>query len=74
MVEKFEKKFLGTWWVNKLERFFYHDDHPTKEGKAYKLLAIFLDGHLSLNLHTDHLVGKLSMGLYTALYKQKHHP
>ncbi len=58
--------------INKLERF--HDDHPTKEGKAYKLLGIFLDGHLSLNLQTDHLVGKLSMGLYTALDKQIRHP
>jgi hypothetical protein len=60
--------------ITKLERFFFHDDHPTKEGKAYKLMGIFLDKHVSLNLHTDHLVGKLSMGLYTALYKQKHHP
>ncbi len=58
--------------INKLEKF--HEDHPSKKGKAFKLLGIFLDGHVSLNLHTDHLVHKLSMGLYTALDKQKHHP
>jgi hypothetical protein len=48
--------------VNPLER--YHDNHPLKEGRAYKLLGIYLDEHLSLNFHTDHIVSKLTKSLY----------
>jgi hypothetical protein len=33
--------------ITPLER--YHDNHPSKEGRAYKLLGIYLDEHLSLN-------------------------
>jgi hypothetical protein len=48
--------------VSPLER--YHDNHPLKEGRSYKLLGIYLDEHLSLNLHTDHIISKLSRSLY----------
>ncbi len=41
-----------------------HDNHPLKEGRAYKLLGIYLDEHLSLNFHTEHLVSKLTRSLY----------
>lgn len=45
-----------------LER--YHDDHPTKEGRAYKLLGIYMDEHLSLDTHTNHIANKLNRSLY----------
>jgi hypothetical protein len=48
--------------ITPLER--YHDNHPLKEGRAYKLLGIYLDEHLSLNFHTEHLVSKLTRSLY----------
>jgi hypothetical protein len=48
--------------ISTLER--YHDNHPLKEGRAYKLLGIFLDEHLSFNSHTDHIVSKLTRSLY----------
>jgi hypothetical protein len=48
--------------ISELER--YHDGHPTKEGKAYKLLGIYLDEHLTLNQHTDHIISKLTRSLY----------
>ncbi len=48
--------------ISTLER--YHDHHPLKEGRAYKLLGIFLDEHLSFNSHTDHIVSKLTRSLY----------
>jgi hypothetical protein len=48
--------------ITPLER--YHDNHPLKEGKAYKLFGIHLDEHLSLNFHTEHLVSKLTRSLY----------
>ncbi len=35
-----------------------------KEGRAYKLLGIYLDEHLTLNFHTKHLVSKLTRSLY----------
>jgi len=48
--------------ISPLER--YYDNHPLKEGRSYKLLGVYLDEHLSLNLHTDHIVSKLSRSLY----------
>jgi hypothetical protein len=48
--------------ITPLER--YHDNHLLKEGKAYKLLGIYLDELLSLNFHTEHLVSKLTRSLY----------
>ncbi len=48
--------------VSPLER--YYNNHPLKEGRSYKLLGIYLDEHLSLNLHTDHIISKLSRSLY----------
>jgi len=48
--------------ITKLER--YHDNHPTKDCRAYKLLGIYLDEHLSLDAHTTHIVNKLTRSLY----------
>jgi hypothetical protein len=52
--------------ITTLER--YHDDHPDTNCRAYKLLGIYLDEHLTLNSHTNHVVNKLSR-LYTVLNK-----
>jgi hypothetical protein len=38
----------------------FHDTHPLKEGRAYKLLGIFLDVHLTLY----HIVSKLTKSFY----------
>jgi sarcosine oxidase/L-pipecolate oxidase len=48
--------------ITPLER--YHDGHELKEGRAYKLLGIFLDEHLTLDAHTHHIVNKLTKSLY----------
>ena len=48
--------------ITTLER--YHDDHPDTNCRAYKLLGIYLDEHLTLNSHTNHVVNKLSRSLY----------
>ena len=48
--------------ITTLER--YHDNHPLKEGRAYKLLGIYLDEHLTLNSHVNHIVSKLTKSLY----------
>ena len=41
-----------------------HDKHQNKECRAYKLLGIFLDEHLSLDFHVKHLASKLNKSLY----------
>jgi len=48
--------------VTELER--YHDKHENKEGRAYKLLGIYLDEHLSLDVHVNHIISKLTRSLY----------
>jgi len=48
--------------ITTLER--YHDNHPDINCRAYKLLGIHLDEHLSLNIHTNYIVNKLSRSLY----------
>jgi hypothetical protein len=48
--------------ITTLER--YHDNHPDSDCRSYKLLGIYLDEHLSLNYHTNHVVKKLSRSLY----------
>ena len=45
-----------------LER--YHDGHLKPECRAYKLLGIYLDEHLSFNYHTNFLCSKLSRSLF----------
>jgi hypothetical protein len=48
--------------ITTLER--YHDNHINTDCRAYKLLGIYLDEHLTLNSHTNHIVSKLSRSLY----------
>jgi hypothetical protein len=48
--------------ISVIER--YHDNHQQKEGRAYKLLGIFLDEHLTLDAHSNHIVSKLTRSLY----------
>jgi hypothetical protein len=48
--------------ISVIER--YHDDHQQKECRSYKLLGIFLDEHLTLDAHSNHIVSKLSRSLY----------
>ena len=48
--------------ITELER--YHDKHEQKECRAYKLLGIYLDEHLSLDVHVNHIVSKLTRSLY----------
>lgn len=48
--------------ITPLERF--HDDHISKDCRAYKLLGIYLDEHLTLDAHTNHLKSKLTRSLY----------
>ena len=45
-----------------LERF--HDEHINKDCRAYKLLGIYLDEHLSLNYHVNYVSNKLAKSLY----------
>ena len=40
--------------ITELER--YHDKHEQKEGRAYMLLGIYLDEHLTLDVHINHIV------------------
>jgi len=49
-------------FVTTLER--YHSGHVSNDKKAYKLLGIYLDEHLTLDHHVIHLVKKLSRSLY----------
>ncbi len=48
--------------INTLER--YHNNHPDKKCRAYKLLGIFLDENLNLNSHVTHLCNKLARSVY----------
>jgi hypothetical protein len=48
--------------ITTLER--YHDSHPDTACRAYKLLGIYLDEHLTLDAHTNHVVNKLTRSLY----------
>jgi hypothetical protein len=48
--------------ITTLER--YHDNHLESDCRTDKLLGIYLNEHLSLNYHTNHVVSKLSRSLY----------
>jgi hypothetical protein len=48
--------------ITVLER--YHDGHNLKECRAYKLLGVYLDEHLTLDTHTNHIVNKLTRSIY----------
>ena len=48
--------------VTFLERI--HDNHEKPECRAYKLLGIFLDEHLSLDFHVNYLLSKLNKSMY----------
>jgi hypothetical protein len=48
--------------VTVLER--YHDNHASSECRSYKLLGIFLDEHLTLDSHVNHICSKLTRSLY----------
>ncbi len=45
-----------------LER--YHDNHPEKNCRYYKLLGVYFDETMSFNYHTNFLCNKLSKSLY----------
>ena len=45
-----------------LER--YHNCHPDKDCRAYKLLGVYLDEFLSLDAHTNYLIKKLNRSMY----------
>ena len=49
-------------FVTTLER--YHSNHISDDKKAYKLLGILLDEHLTLDFHVNQLLKKLSKSLY----------
>jgi hypothetical protein len=48
--------------ISTLER--YHDNHPSHDCRAYKFLGIFLDEHLTLDTHVNHICSKLTRSLY----------
>jgi len=48
--------------VTPLER--YHNNHPKIECRAYKLLGVYLDEHLTLDHHVNNLCKKLAKSLY----------
>jgi len=48
--------------VYELERF--HDQHQEPECRAYKLLGVYLDEHLTLDAHATHVRKKLARSLY----------
>jgi hypothetical protein len=48
--------------ISPLER--YHDKHEDKNCRAYKLLRIHFDEHLSLNNHVNYLCNNLSRSIY----------
>jgi len=41
-----------------------HDNHVLKENRAYKLLGVYFDEHLSFDSHVNHIVSKLNKSLY----------
>jgi hypothetical protein len=41
-----------------------YTNHPDKQYRAYKLLGIYLDEHLSFDYHTHYLISKLNRSLY----------
>jgi hypothetical protein len=45
-----------------LER--YHDNHTSNDCRSYKLLGIYLDEHLTLDAHVNHICSKLTRYLY----------
>jgi len=45
-----------------LER--YHDDHTSNDCRSSKLLGIYLDEHLTLDAHVNHICNKLTRYLY----------
>ena len=36
----------------------YHDNHTQTDCRAYKLLGVYLDEHLTLDFHVNHIVKK----------------
>jgi hypothetical protein len=48
--------------ITVLER--YHDKHDNLDCRAYKLLGVYLDEHLTLDQHVNHLTKKLTRSLY----------
>jgi len=48
--------------VTVLER--YHDTHQSNDCRAYKLLGIYLDEHLTLDTHVNHICSKLTRYIY----------
>jgi hypothetical protein len=58
--------------VTVLER--YHDNHELTECRSYKLLGIFLDEHLTLDAHVNHICSKLNKSLYLYQTSQTHNP
>jgi len=48
--------------ITTLER--YHDKHVKPDCKAYKLLGVYLDEHLTLDYHVSHITKKLTRSLY----------
>jgi hypothetical protein len=48
--------------ITVLER--YHDNHHSSDCRAYKLLGIYLDEHLTLDYHVNHICSKLTRYLY----------
>ncbi len=41
-----------------------HNKHNDPKMQSFKLLGVYLDEHLTLNRHTDHVAAKLSRSLY----------
>jgi hypothetical protein len=48
--------------ITTLER--YHNNHPDLNCRAYKLLGVFFDEHLSFDFHITHIQKKLTRSLY----------
>ena len=41
-----------------------HDNHTQTDCRAYKLLGVYLDKHLTLDFHVNHIVKKLTCSMY----------
>ncbi len=48
--------------IQKIER--VHNKHNDPKMQSFKLLGVYLDEHLTLNRHIDHVAAKLSRSLY----------